>query len=341
MIQRRWRTALIGFGKMAAGYAGDLRQLAWFRYCTHAQVLVAHPSFDWQLVVDPAEFARVQATERWPVPYTATHIKNHPGADKIEVAVIATPPEARIDLIEAMPALRAVLIEKPLGIDLAQARQFLDICKDRNIKVAVNLPRRYDPLMQALAGGGLASRWGQPQAVFGVYGNGLRNNGTHLIDLIRMLFGEVQSLSVPSGAHRFTEGPISGDCNVPFTLNMGSGLTVMVQPVVFQHYREVGLDIWAERGRAQLLNETLLCHVSPCVENRQLSGASEIAHDQQDTQTMGLSAAMYAAYDNLADALAGGAALVCSGEEAYQTMQVAESLLALASPLAEKWLVEQ
>lgn len=339
MSQHRWRTALIGFGKMAAGYASDPRQAAWFRYSTHAQVLAEHPSFDWQVVVDPAEPARAQAAGNWPVAHTAARIQDHPGAGEIDVAVIATPPEARMNIIEAIPALRAVLIEKPLGQDLVQARSFLDACALRGILVAVNLPRRYDLQLQALAQGGLAAQWGAAQAVFGVYGNGLRNNGTHLIDLVRMLFGEVQSFSVPPGAHRFTEGPISGDCNAPFTLNMASGPTVMVQPLVFQHYREVGVDIWAERGRIQLLNETLLSHTSPRVDNRQLSGAHEIAHDWQNTRTLGLSTALYAAYDNVASALAGDAPLACSGEEAYKTMQVAEAVLALAGQLPDKGCV--
>lgn len=333
MTQHRWRTALIGFGKMAAGYASDSRQTACFRYSTHAQVLAVHPSFDWRVVIDPAEAARAHAIDRWPVAQTAACIEDHPGAGEIEVAIIATPPEARMNLIEAMPSLRAVLIEKPLGLDLLQARHFLEACTQRGIRVAVNLPRRYDAQLQALAQGGLAVLWGAPQAIFGVYGNGIRNNGTHLIDLIRMLFGEVQSFTVPGGAQRFTEGPISGDCNFPFTLSMTGGPTVMVHPLSFKHYREVGLDVWAERGRIQLLNETLLCHSSPRAENRQLSDTHEIAHDAQKTEPLGLSTALYLAYDNLASALADDAALACSGEEAYKTMQVTEALLALAGDM--------
>jgi predicted dehydrogenase len=338
--EHRWRTALIGFGKMAAGYASDPRQNRWFRYSTHAQVLAEHPRFDWQVAIDPAESARSQAVANWPVPHAAERIQDHPGADEIEVAVIATPPDARMDLIEAMPALRAMLVEKPLGVNLEQARRFLDACEQRNIQVAVNLPRRYDPQLQALANGGLVATWGAAQAVFGVYGNGLRNNGTHLIDLVRMLFGEVQSLSVPAGAQRFTEGPINGDCNAPFTLNMANGLTVMVQPLVFQHYREVGLDIWAEQGRLQLLNETLLEHASPRAENRQLSAAHEIAHDHQSAHTLGLSSALYAAYDNLAGALAGEVALACSGEQAFKTMQITEAVLELAVGLRDNTRAE-
>jgi predicted dehydrogenase len=332
-LTHRWRTALFGFGKIASGYAEDPRQAEWFRYGTHAQVLAEHPGFDWQIVVDPSEAAREHARERWSVPRTASMIGELAQADEIEVAVLATPPESRLGLIERMPALRAVLVEKPLGVDLASTRRFLDDCKRRKILVAVNLPRRYDRKLQVLSAGGVEKRWGKVNAIFGVYGNGLQNNGTHLIDLIRMLFGEVQGVDMAGGGRRFVEGPIVGDCNVPFALRMASGLSVMVQPVVFANYREVSLDIWAERGRVQLLNETLFCQTAPVVGNRQLSGANEIAHEQTQREVMGLSEALFQAYDNLLSALNDGDALACSGDEAMATMQVVESVRACAGIL--------
>jgi predicted dehydrogenase len=330
MSRHRWYTALIGFGKIGAGYESDSRQAAHFRYSTHVQVLAEHPDFDLQVVIDTSESARIQAVNHWKVPNTAPTLNNFVDACKIEFAVIATPPDSRLSLIDGMPALRGVLIEKPLGQDISQARHFLDMCARRGIQVAVNVPRRFDQKMKMFSGGELAKRWGRPQAVFGVYGNGLRNNGTHLVDLVRMLFGEVLTPEIPCGAHRFIEGPINGDTNIPFTLSMERGLVVMIQPILFQHYREIGLDIWGEKGRLQLLNETLLCHASPRKENRQLSNTSEIAHDQQESDTMGLSIALYAIYDNIARVLAGDADLTYSGEEAYKTMAVVEKVCELA-----------
>ncbi len=330
MTQHRWRSALIGFGKIASGYAFDPRQREHFRFSTHVQVLAEHPDFDLRVVIDPSSTARTQAANYWKVPNTAMNLAEYDGASDIEFAVIATPPDARSNLIDALPALRAVLIEKPVGQDLSQARLFLDACARRGIQVAVNLPRRYDGNLQLLSRGELSRRWGAPQAVFGVYGNGLRNNGTHLIDLVRMLFGNVQFLEIPQGARRFIEGPIDGDLNIPFTLSMENGLVIMIQPLEFKQFREIGLDIWAERGRIQLLNETMLQYVSPRVENRQLSNASEIAHDRQLSATMGLSTALYSAYDNIAKCLAGVAVLACSGEDAYRTMLVVEEVHALA-----------
>jgi predicted dehydrogenase len=328
-----WKTALVGFGRIAAGYAEDPAQARWYPYASHAQVLRDHPAFDWQAVVDPSAAACATATARWGISRTAISAAALENAEEIEVAVLATPPDARQGIIECFPRLRAVIVEKPLGINLAAAESFIAECGRRGILVAVNLPRRYDADLRALADRGLEDRIGKPMAVFGTYGNGLRNNGTHLVDLIRMLFGSIASVDAVHGCLPFVEGPIEGDINVPFLAVMASGLIAMVQPIRFSSYREVGLDIWAERGRLQLVHESLTAIETPVADNRQLSGAMELSHDMSSVSTTSVGRALYSVYDNLAAAMQGHAALLCPGEEGLATMRVVEELV-LASAKA-------
>jgi predicted dehydrogenase len=326
-----WKTALVGFGRIAAGYAEDPAQARWYPYASHAQVLRDHPAFDWQAVVDPSPAACAAAGARWGISRTAASAAALENAEEIEVAVLATPPDARRGIIECFPNLRAVIVEKPLGTNLENAEAFIAECRRCGILVAVNLPRRYDTDLRALAGGGLENRIGKPMAVFGTYGNGLRNNGTHLVDLIRMLFGSIASVGAVHGCRPFAEGPIEGDINAPFFVVMESGLVTMVQPIRFSSYREVGLDIWAERGRLQLVHESLTAIETPVADNRQLSGAMELSHDNAKAHTTSVGRALYSVYDNLSAALQGHAALLCPGEEGLATMRVVEELLLVST----------
>lgn len=329
----RYKAALVGFGRIAAGYADDPAQARWYPYASHAQVLRDHPDFDWQAVVDPSAAACATASARWGISRTAASAATLENAEEIEVAVLATPPEARRGIIECFPSLRAVIVEKPLGINLGEAESFIAECGRRGILVAVNLPRRYDTDLCALADGGLENHIGKPMAVFGTYGNGLRNNGTHLVDLVRMLFGPIASVGVVPGCRPFVEGPIEGDINAPFFVVMESGLVTMVQPVRFSSYREVGLDIWADRGRLQLVHESLTAIETPVADNRQLSGAMELSHDTAIISTTSVGRALYAVYDNLSAALRGHAALRCPGEEGLTTMRVVEKLMLASNRL--------
>lgn len=324
----RYPTALIGFGRIAAGYADDPSTARCHAYATHAQVLRDHPEFNWVAVVDPSAEARAAASSRWGVPVTAPSLDELQDAAAIEVAVIATPPEARAGLLDRLPSLRAVLVEKPLGVDLAAANAFVEECNRRGIAGAVNFPRRYDPELIHLASGGLAKSIGQPQAIFGTYGNGLRNNGSHLIDLASMLLGPTVGAHVVSGGRCFAEGPIAEDLNFPFDLIFQKGLVAAIQPLAFSAYREVSLDIWGEKGRMQFLHEGLTLLTTPVADNRQLTGARELLHEASVQSLSGLGKALYLAYDNLAAALRGDATLLCPLENGLSTMRVIEGLMA-------------
>ncbi|NKN38300.1 Gfo/Idh/MocA family oxidoreductase [Agrobacterium sp. a22-2] len=63
---------------------------------------------------------------------------------------LATPPAAHAKVLAALPDGAAVLIQKPMGSDLAAATEILKICRDKKLKAAVNFQLRFAPMMLAL-----------------------------------------------------------------------------------------------------------------------------------------------------------------------------------------------
>lgn len=62
---------------------------------------------------------------------------------------IAVPPHAIAPILKEMPNGAAILIQKPMGADLAQAREIRQICRDKGLKAAVNFQLRFSPMMMA------------------------------------------------------------------------------------------------------------------------------------------------------------------------------------------------
>ena len=324
-MKGRFPTALIGFGKMGWGYAGDPVMARHYPYAAHAQVLANHPAFDWRAVVDPIPAALDAAFEARRLSAART-VEALAGADEIEVAVIATPPASRLAIVEHLPALRAVFVEKPLGTSLAASRAFLDTCAARGILVQVNLWRRADERFRAFAAGGLSELIGAPQTAICFYGNGLLNNGTHGVDFVRMLLGEVEAAQRLGSRPAFVEGPIAGDDNPGFALTMASGLTVTFHPLRFADFRENGISIWGSRGRIDILNEGLVIQSFPRRDNRAMQGEREIAADAAEAIKSTVGVALYRMYDNLAEALSTGTALWSDGRSAFETSRVVETV---------------
>lgn len=158
-------TCLVGYGRIAQGLSEDKSMVsALGELHTHYAVLFEHPEFHMRGIVD-------LGWESWDKGFSR---------EECEMAVIATPPGTRLDIVKTFPNLRKVLFEKPLGLE---AESLLKYCEDNGVRGYVNYWRRADTLISSLASGGLRKLVGQPQRAVAVYTRELH----HLVNLSQFL----------------------------------------------------------------------------------------------------------------------------------------------------------
>ena len=63
---------------------------------------------------------------------------------------LALPPSAHLKVLPSLPDGSAVLLQKPMGSDLAEATDILKLCRAKNLKAAVNFQLRFSPMFLAL-----------------------------------------------------------------------------------------------------------------------------------------------------------------------------------------------
>ena len=330
--KRPYVCALFGFGKIAQGYRSDPLLKECYRYLTHAQVLAEHPDFELKVVIDPSEDAREVAREVWDIQHVlSSPMDGREVLEEVEVAVIATPPEFRIQILNALPNLKAIIVEKPLGLSLEDSKSFQRICDKRDIVVQVNYWRRSDLLFRSLAEGYLISLVGKLQGVHAVYGNGIINNGSHMVDFARMLFGELEVCSQGYAVSQQSGNgclPIKGDLDVRFSLVATEhDVAVHYTPIDFSAYRENGLSIWGTTGKVDIMNEGLTIRYFPVVSSRSTSECLEISHDKALTLMTTVGTALYELYSNVVAALRGESQLHSPGASALKTAAIVEHVL--------------
>jgi predicted dehydrogenase len=119
---------------------------------------------------------------------------------------VAIPPDRIASVLERLPKGAAVLIQKPMGRDLADARRILAIARERQLVAAMNFQLRFAPnmlaLSDALARGllgdildievriNLHTPWEYWAFLKGVPRLEILMHSIHYLDLIRSLFGE-------------------------------------------------------------------------------------------------------------------------------------------------------
>jgi len=139
-------------------------------------------------------------------------------AAAVEGAVfdLATPPARHAEVLKALPDGAVVLIQKPIGNDLAEATDILNICRRKKLRAAVNFQLRFAPMMLALKDAiakgwlgevvdfdawlALDTPWRLWEFVLKSPRVELALHSIHYLDLIRQLLGD------PAGVHAKTLG---------------------------------------------------------------------------------------------------------------------------------------
>lgn len=164
-----------------------------------------------------ADFAQRHGARRW---YTDAEALI--ADEDVNAIYIASPHYRHAAHVEmAAKAGKIVLCEKPLGISTAEAQACVDVCRANHVPLAVAYYRRAWPIVQMMrellndgAIGQIVSArihladyfagdpdrpWLTSKAASG--GGALANAGSHWIDLVRYLLGEVISVSAQCSSH--------------------------------------------------------------------------------------------------------------------------------------------
>lgn len=165
-----------------------------------------------------AEKARNLAA-KWDIPAFATLQK----ALAVQGAVfdLALPPSAHLSVLSQLPDGATVLLQKPMGSDLAEASAILKLCRAKQLTAAVNFQLRFAPMMLAVRDALDRGYFGQlidtevhlnlvtPWELFpflkGMNRVEIAVHSIHYLDLIRAFLGN------PTGIHARTMGHPSTD----------------------------------------------------------------------------------------------------------------------------------
>jgi predicted dehydrogenase len=244
-----------------------------------------------------------------------------------ELVSVCTPDATHADVLALVlecPSVRGVLAEKPLALTAAEAAALAARAADRGIALAVNYSRRFAPslraLRDALAGGAI----GELQHVSGSYVKGLRHNGTHWLDLLRMLAGEPVSAR---GWDRLREG--GADPTLDAELTLLGGVGVRLAGLDTRRFTLFELDLIGTRGRARVIEAAHVLELWEVGPDTRYPGYEALHLHSRVEQA--LHDAIRHAVGNLVRAVTQGGALGCTGADGVAALVLADAIAASAA----------
>lgn len=313
-----YSSAVIGCGKIGAFYSKPEDKKG---IMTHSHAYKKDPRVKLAAFVDIDFKKAKRAAETWGG-NAYDNIEEMFKKEKIDIVSICVPDEFHEDILMACLKYKpkAVFCEKPLTLDFKSAEKIVFDYNKAKILLSVNFTRRWKKNVMKLKNDIKKNKYGKVLNISGIYAKGILHNGSHLIDMLRYLFGEIREATYLSARIDWKKE----DPTIDAFFRFNNGITAHMLGADEKRYSIFDVDILFEKARfyfTKFGNELIYYEVKS--DNR-LAGYKKLEQAcLYKTNDQG----MLNAVSNLISALEGKERLVSSGMNALATQKICHKLL--------------
>lgn len=312
--------AVVGLGQIGQGY--DYEQSGKEYVKTHATGITFHPGFQMVGGVDPDREQRKRFEIKFNCPSFKTPIElfDHVSPEIIAVAVPTMLHKGVFDTVLKFEP-RAVVCEKPISENLETAREMVAAAEQKRCSMLVNYGRRFDPSVTELKEQIEKNDFGRIYKGVVWYSKGLRNNGSHFIDLLRFLLGGVSGIRIFEAGRCF-----NGDDPEPdFAIRFGDAVITFLaaKEECFTHCE---MELIGTGGSIKYLQAGGVVEAKKAVPHPQYPGYRSL-EEKGKIKSGCLKQVMFHCYSQLYDHLAYGNMLNSEGTEALKTIEAVDAVI--------------
>jgi len=190
------KVLLIGLGQIGMFY--DLEDVSQDLVLTHARAVSFHSSFTLSAAVevDVTRAKKFEQKYKAPVYHSleTSLIEVMP-----DIVIIATNSDTHSNVLECVinySTPKIVLCEKPLALDVDEAKSMVALCKEKNVPLFVNYMRRVEPAALEIRRRIQTGEIETPLKGTCYYSKGLINNGSHFLNLMEFWLGDVEDIAL-------------------------------------------------------------------------------------------------------------------------------------------------
>lgn len=215
--------------------------------------------------------------------------------------------------------VRGIFLEKPISYDIKTSKKIIEICKKNNVKLIINHQRRFDPFYHKLKKFIQKKNLGQIQLVDILYGGGIANTGSHLFDLVRYFFGNVDNVT---GTLSKNTSSNKSDPNLDVSIKFKSGFTGYLHSIDFRKFVIFEMNVLGTIGRLNVnlvANKYDLEYFKP-IKNSSV-GFKTLVKSPINIKKPKKSA-IYYGVENLVNCINLNSNPLCSGEDGYKSLEL-------------------
>ncbi len=310
---KKFNVLIVGAGRIGALFDNPSSK----QILTHAHAAKKHKNFNLIGFVDKDKENLDKAAKLWGCKAFST-IKEAFSRNKIDLVCITTPDHLHFETIKQVLEfpVKIILAEKPLAANVEEAQNIIKLSKSKKISIAVNYSRRFVDEINNVKSEIKNGHYGAYLTGSGYYGKGLLHNGSHMIDLLRMLLGEIKSCQNFGTINDYKKTDPSVSVRVEFSNNK----SFFLNAINCKKFTIFEADFIFEKARIRIVDYGFVIEKYFVKNDEIFAGYKKLALKKSISTSLGL--AMYNAFDNIANFLTKKEPLKCSVEDGYKAIEI-------------------
>ncbi|MDP8298558.1 MAG: Gfo/Idh/MocA family oxidoreductase [Candidatus Tantalella remota] len=315
------KAVVIGCGRIGAEFDNDPKR----RYVsTHVGAYATLKSTELVAVCDMDKKKAQKCAARWGVKNVYTDFKKMMSDCAPEVVSICTPPATHYSVLKEVVKFqpKAVFCEKPIASSVTEARKMIELCKKKNIVLQIDHQRRFDKLHAYIKNMIDRKKFGNVQHVNFYYTAGIKNTGSHMLDLMRFFFGDAKWIEA---FYSKTAEKKKDDPDLDGIIRFKNGLFATFQGCDVKNYLIFEMNIIFDKARIMLKNSGFNMECYIVKNSKYFLGYKELDKDEKFFDTRYKRNFMINAVMEIVSCVKKKKRSVSSGEDGLAALQLIEA----------------
>ena len=316
-MQNQYNVLIIGAGNIGAFFdEPDSEDII-----THAHAFKNHDGFKLSGFIDTDESKASSAASIWGGEVFSS-IEDAFKQEEIDIVCITVPDKFHYSILKIVHnfPVKFVFVEKPISKTLAEASEVLRIYNEKKIPVMVNYSRRFLSEFEYIKGEIDKGIFGNFVSGTGYYGKGLFHNGSHLINLLCYLIGDVARATSFGSVRDFYDD----DESISAVLAFEGNSTFTLNSVDCNLYTIFEMDLLFEKKRIRIVDSGFTIEKYSIQKSARFKGYQNLVLSETVDTSFGK--AMYCAVDNIYKHLIGHEEIKCSLSDGYNAMEICQMI---------------
>lgn len=317
-LSGKYNAAIIGCGRIASDFDNDSLMRKSYGISTHAGAYVDNLNIELIAAADISDGQLNKFGKRWGVHRLYKDYRELLKNEDIDILSICTWNTTHLEILEEAVKcnVKAVFCEKPISNSLENADRMVKIANDHNIALFVNHRRRWDNLYEKIRDYIKKGHMGSIQQVSCYYTSGIANTCSHLFDVLRMFFGEIESVCAWHKNDLNKDDP-----NMDGYIIFQNGVTATIQSLDARYYSLFEFDIYGTVGRLRIEDNGFNVSYWKMRDSTESLGYRALLRDDSPIM-VSQKAIMKNAVQNIVECLSSETMPACTGIDGVKSLEI-------------------